>query len=192
MKTALEEEKKQYTYEDYLAITDDKRYEIIDGGLFMVPAPNTKHQDISGNLEFFLRKFVKDSGLGKVFDAPTDVILSDDIVLQPDILFISKDRKEIIKKKGIFGSPDLVIEIVSPSTFVTDTITKKEIYEKFEVEEYWLVFPEDTVIEVFTIEEKKYVIHSHAVEKGKTNSKLLQGFEVDLKDIFEETKVGQQ
>ena len=185
MKTALVEEKKQYTYKDYVEIADDKRYEVIDGGLFMVPAPNTKHQDISGNLGFILRKFVKHSGLGKVFDAPTDVILSDSIVLQPDILFISKDRKAIIKNKGIFGCPDIVIEIVSPSTFVTDTITKKEIYEKFAVEEYWLVFPEETVVEVFTIEDNKYVLHSHAVEKGKTNSKLLEGFKVDLKEIFE-------
>ncbi|MGR3219386.1 MAG: Uma2 family endonuclease [Candidatus Anammoxibacter sp.] len=186
MRAALVEEKKQYTYEDYLSITDDKRYEIIDGALSMVLVPNTNHQDVSGNLGFFLRKFVRDKGLGKIFDAPTDVILSGDIVVQPDILFISKSRRKIIEKKGIFGSPDLVIEIVSPSSFVTDTITKKEIYEKFEVEEYWLVFPEETVIEVFAIEEKKYVLHSHAVEKGKTNSKLLQGFEVDLEEIFEE------
>ena len=141
MKTLLVGKKKQYTYEDYLTIPDEKRYELIDGELSMVPAPNTFHQDVLGNLEFILRKFVKERGLGKIFSAPTDVILSDNTVVQPDILFISKERKKIIEKRGIFGSPDIAIEIVSPSTFVMDTITKKEIYEKFKVKKNLLIFP---------------------------------------------------
>lgn len=185
MNMQLMEENKQYTYDSYLDISDDKRYEVIEGELFMVPAPNTFHQDYLLNIVYSLRSFVKERELGKIFCAPTDVILSNNIVVQPDILFISAGRKGIIEKKGIFGKPDLVVEIVSPSTFVNDTITKKDIYERFEVEEFWLVFPEEKVVEVFSIEEKRYSLYSNATEKGKVTSRLLKGFGMDLNDIFE-------
>jgi len=186
METLIEPKSKLYTYNDYLAIADDKRYELLDGGLFMVPAPSTFHQNITENLGFILSSFVKKNRMGKVFYAPTDVILADNTAIQPDILFVSKERKIIIEKRGIFDAPDIVFEIVSPSTFVMDTITKKEIYEKFKVQEFWLVFPEELVIEVFSFENEKYRLHSHAAESGKTSSKLLKGFEVNLKNVFEE------
>ncbi len=186
METVLDQKEKQYTYDDYLGFPDDQRYEILDGGLIMVPAPITSHQNTQENLAFVLSGFVRKKVLGKVFYAPTDVILAGNTVVQPDMLFISKERKGIIEKKGIFDAPDLVVEIVSPSSFVNDTITKKEIYEKFNVKEYWLVFPEEIVIEVFTLEDCKYNLYSHAAEKGNVSSKLLKGFEVDLEDVFEE------
>lgn len=178
------EQKKQYTYADYYAINDDKRYEVMEGALMMVPAPTTRHQKISGNIEFSLRRFVMDNGLGEVFDAPTDVVLSNDVVVQPDILFISKARAGIIGEKAVIGSPDLVVEIISPSSSFNDSVRKREIYQRFGVKEYWLVFPDEKAIEIMTIEDGLYKEFCSAKEEGTVRSKLLHGFEVELKGVF--------
>ena len=95
-------EKKKYTYEDYLKTPDDKRYELIEGELLMTPSPVTKHQRISRELEFEILKFVKANNLGEVFDAPCDVYLDNENVVQPDILFISTERLNIIGEKNIW------------------------------------------------------------------------------------------
>ncbi len=125
MQTILE--KKRYTYEDYLKTPDDKRYELIEGELIMTPSPRTWHQRISRNIEYKLMQFVEDHDLGEVFDAPYDVHLDDDNVLQPDILFISKERSNIIGEDNLHGAPDLVVEILSESSAYRDTIQKKMI-----------------------------------------------------------------
>ena len=104
-------EKRKFTYKDYLKTPDDKRYELIGGELLMTPSPVPRHQRISRKIEFALEKFVTENDLGEVFDAPCDVHLDDENVVQPDILFISKDRLNIespylkglkIELKGIF------------------------------------------------------------------------------------------
>src|SRR3990172_13184924 len=100
-------EKKKYTYEDYLKTPDDVRYELIGGELLMTPSPETRHQRISGKIVFALEKFVTENDLGEVFHAPCDVHLDDENVVQPDILFISKDRLNIIGEKNIKNDPDL-------------------------------------------------------------------------------------
>lgn len=176
--------KKRYTYADYYVITDDKRYEVMEGVLMMVPAPNTFHQKISGKIEFILRQFVIDNDLGEVFYAPTDVVLSDDVVVQPDILFISKERAGIIEEQSIMGAPDIVVEIISPSSSFNDSVRKRELYQRFGVKEYWLVFPEEKAIEIMTIENGIYREFCSAKEQGTVQSKLLQGFEVELKGVF--------
>jgi Uma2 family endonuclease len=94
-------EKKKYTYEDYLKTPEDERYELLEGELIMSPSPVPKHQRISGKLEFELRKFVMGNDLGEVFDAPCDVYLDEENVVQPDILFISKERLGIIGEKNL-------------------------------------------------------------------------------------------
>jgi Uma2 family endonuclease len=94
--TPVIDEKKKYTYEDYLKTPDDKRYELVEGELLMTPSPATKHQRISRELEFEILKFVKANNLGEVFDAPCDVYLDNENVVQPDIFFISKERLNII------------------------------------------------------------------------------------------------
>ncbi len=147
---------KKYTYKDYLQIEDEKRYEVMEGGLIMVPAPLTIHQRISRNVESILCNFVKENRLGEVLYAPTDVVLSEDVVVQPDILFISKERLNIIEEAAIMGSPDLIVEVVSPSSASYDTIEKRGVYEKYGVKEYWLVFPQEKAIEVLTLENSIY------------------------------------
>jgi len=105
-------------------------------------------------------------------------------VVQPDLLFISKERLNIIEKRGVFGPPDLVVEIISPSTALFDATTKRDIYERFGIREYWLVSPEEKMVEVFTLEEGRYKIFSQARQAGKIQSWLLVEFELDLRDIF--------
>lgn len=95
--------KKRYTYADYYAVNDDKRYEVMEGTLVMVPAPATRHQKVSWKILHRLGNFISDNDLGEIFDAPTDVVLADDVVVQPDILFISKERANIIKEQAIMG-----------------------------------------------------------------------------------------
>src|SRR3989338_9619208 len=120
-------EKKKYTYEDYLKTSDDKQYELIDGELLMTPSPVPNHQRISRKLEFILEKFVTENNLGEIFDAPCDVYLDDENVIQPDILFISKDRLNIIGEKNIQGAPDMTIEILSEATAHRDLVKKKRL-----------------------------------------------------------------
>lgn len=135
-------ENKKYTYEDYLKISDDKRYELIDVELIITPSPSTRHQRISRKIEFVIEKFVADNNLGEVFDAPYDVYLDEENVVQSDILFVSRDRLSIIGEKNIQGSPDMVIKIVSENSAYRDIVQKKNLYARFGVKEYWIVIPE--------------------------------------------------
>ena len=175
----------RYTYKDYLLIDDDKRYEILRGGLIMVPAPFTIHQRLLRNIEDILWNFVKEKKLGEVLVAPTDVVLSEDIVVQPDILFISKEGLDIIKEAAIMGSPDLIVEIISPSSASYDTVEKRDIYEEYGVKEYWLVFPQEKAIEVLALEDGVYRELCKGRKTGVVRSKIIVGLEVDLKDVFE-------
>lgn len=183
MNTAAVE--KRYTYKDYFLIDDEKRYEVMKGELVMVPAPFTIHQRTSRNLEFILCDFVRGKKLGEVLYAPTDVVFAEDVVVQPDILFISKERLDIIKEAAVMGSPDLVVEIVSPSSASYDTIDKRNIYEQYGVKEYWLVFPQEKVIEILMLENNLYREFCKAKKTGGVKSKIVDGMAVELKDVFE-------
>ncbi len=176
---------KRYTYADYAALPDDgRRYEIIEGELFMSPAPTPDHQEVSGEVEFSLRQHVKKHRLGKVFDAPIDVILDDKNVVQPDILFISRERLEIVGETNIRGAPDLIMEILSPGMAYNDLVTKKDLYAQFGVKEYWLIDPGKRWIEIYTPGEGRYQLHQRAEKTGKACSKLLAGFSIELEEIF--------
>ncbi len=178
-------EKEVWTYEDYLRLADDKRYEVINGRLYEMPAPTPLHQRILIRIAKFMIYFVERKDPGEVLPSPIDVVLGDKYVLQPDIIFISKDRLGIIGEKAIMGPPDLVVEIISPATVRRDTVVKKEIYEKFGVREYWIVYPDEKAIEVWVLNDKgKYDLFSVAEGEGKVKSKVLEGLEIDLKEVF--------
>ncbi|MFO0792976.1 MAG: Uma2 family endonuclease [Candidatus Brocadiaceae bacterium] len=185
-------EQKKWTYEDYLNLDDEKRYEIMAGKLkMMTPAPGSNHQWISGKLEYLIRKFLEGKNLGYVMDAPLDVVLDAENVVQPDIVFISRQKREIIKKKGIFGSPDLLIEIISPSSQYRDTYEKKDLYAKYKVKEYWIVNPYIKGVEVLTLNEHdNYALFSEGYleenVKRSVESMVLKGFVVDLNEVFKE------
>src|SRR3954451_5464287 len=130
------------TYDDYVALPDDgNRYEVIDGELLLVPAPNEFHQRVSMNLTLILGPFVRTAKLGDLYYAPFDVVLSDTNIVQPDILFISAARSRVITERNVQGSPDLVVEILSASQPGRDEVTKRRLYTEFDVAEYWIVDP---------------------------------------------------
>lgn len=178
-------DRKKITYADYLKIDDNNRYEIFHGELCMVPAPSTNHQSVSRNLEFLIWNFVKQKRLGEVFYAPVDVVFDDDEVFQPDIVFIKSENQSIIGKNAIQGVPDLIVEIVSPSSAFYDTVEKKEVYGKYGVKEYWLVFPDEKVIEIFISGKEGYVEFCKSKKKGMVKSNVMEGLEIDSKDVFE-------
>jgi Uma2 family endonuclease len=145
------------TYEDYVALpSDGNRYEILEGELAVTPAPSTKHQTASGNLFFLLTQHIKTNDLGKLFHAPVDLILESTSVLQPDLLFVSKDRQTIITDRAIEGAPDLVIEILSPTTSRSDRVTKAQIYARHKVPAYWIADPEEETVEVYLLNADSY------------------------------------
>ena len=144
----------RYTYQDYLNWSDDERWEIIDGVAYnMSPAPKIKHQSISVNLVVEIKNKLKNNNC-KVFEAPTDVVLDEYNVVQPDI-FIVCDKKKITED-NIKGAPELIIEIVSKTTAYKDTKIKKDLYERYGVEEYILIYPELEIAERFLLKDGKY------------------------------------
>lgn len=178
-------ENRKYTYEDYLKTPDDKRYELIEGDLLMTPSPTTRHQRIVLRLGAALFIFVTDNKLGEVFVAPYDVHLDGENVVQPDILFISKERLNIMGEKNVQGAPDLVVEILSESTAYRDTIHKKNLYARFGVKECWLVAPEDNIVEVYTLKNKReYQLLKTYNEKDVIESQVIGGLKIDLAKIF--------
>lgn len=176
--------KKLWTYEDYYRLNDGKRYEVIEGELIeMAPAPNFRHQRISKYLFSKLDFFITKRGLGLVQYAPLDVKLDNTNTVQPDIIYISKQNYSVIDERGVFGSPDLLVEILSPSNTDHDTKRKYKLYERFGVKEYWIVDPKKREVEVYTLKEDQYELF----EKGeKVKSKLLSDFEVEFKELEED------
>lgn len=175
---------KHWTYEDYYRLDDDKRYEVFEGELMMMtPAPSFKHQDVLARLGNLLFNHVHEKKKGKVVFVPVDVVLQDDEVFQPDIVFISNENSGVIKEAGIFGSPDLVVEILSPSSIYRDMEVKKGFYERAGIKEYWIVFPDENVIEVFALENGRYQLISSREKTGKIKSSVLDA-ELDITDAF--------
>ncbi|HHT9126213.1 MAG TPA: Uma2 family endonuclease [Candidatus Brocadiia bacterium] len=174
----------KFTYKDYLLLPADKRYEIIEGDLYMIPSPFTKHQEISFNLTLILSEFIRQEDLGKIFYAPCDVLLSEYDIVQPDILFISKERSNIITEKNIQGAPDLIIEILSRSRKHIDKRLKSRLYARSGVKEYWIVDPDKETIEVLTLGVEGYKSEGIYGRKDKLKSTVLKGLSVNVTEVF--------
>jgi Uma2 family endonuclease len=141
------------TYEDYVLLPNDRnRYEILEGELTVTPAPGTKHQSASAKLFKLLSRHIDDRDLGKLFYAPIDLILDPTTILQPDLIFVFSAHQHIITERAIEGIPDLVIEILSPTTSRTDRVTKAQIYARHKVPAYWIVDPDQESIEIYLLE----------------------------------------
>lgn len=175
----------KFTYEDYKNLPDSevKRYELLDGDLVMTPSPTWRHQDILLKLLVRLEAFVTNRNLGRVACAPLDVILGDDVV-QPDILFISREKADIIQEVEVQGAPDLIIEILSASTAQRDRTYKRTLYARHGVREYWLVDPDAQSVEILTLGVKGYR-QVGRYEQGHTlKSSLLSGLATSLDEVF--------
>jgi Uma2 family endonuclease len=177
--------KKVYTYQDYSELTDDEnRYEIIEGELIMSPAPYTIHQKVSRKIVYELMRFVEKVKIGELYYAPIDVLLSNINIVQPDILFISKENLQIVTEKNIKGVPDLIIEIISPSTGYYDLSSKKDIYEKFGVREYWIVDPLKQRVDIYNNVRNKFESHQRLEKTGIVKSNVVEGLQIKLETIF--------
>ena len=179
----------KFTYEDYKSLpeSETKRYELLEGDLVLVPSSTEYHQRISGNLEFVLRQFVREKGLGRVYHAPLDVVLGEGEereVVQPDIFFISKERSQIIAEEEIRGAPDLVIEVTSPATEDRDRHYKKTLYARHGVKEYWIVDPKGKTVEVYTLGTQGFELVKVYKAEEILESPLLSELRVDLREVF--------
>lgn len=154
-KETLEIREGGLTYDDYAAIDDGNRYELAAGQLeLMSPAPTVTHQLISFEMQ---KKFTQSCETDYlILHAPVDVILAPKEVRQPDIVLVHRKRLEIISKRGVEGAPDLVIEILSPSTLKRDKIAKKKSYAYYGIPEYWIIDPNSAVLEQYILAADRY------------------------------------
>ena len=173
------------TYEDYLKTPDDERWELLNGELLMVPGPNTAHQRTIRILLSFLDAFVTERSLGEFFVSPYDVVLSPTNVLQPDLLFVARDRESIITADNIKGAPSIVIEVMSPSTSTRDREVKRDIYSEYGVGEYWLVDPYACTISVMALQGNAFQGLATYGVGDILASPALPGLSLDLRDIFQ-------
>ncbi len=161
-------------------------YELINGVLMRRTAPKPLHQDISWNLSLIIGTFLKENpDTGKGYTAPIDVFFDNYNQTQPDLAFISNDRLFIIdKENGIMGAPDLIVEIMSPSSIKVDRFDKKEMYKKFAVKEYWIIDPKNETLEIYIFDNNDYRLLQFLESEGKVESSILKGLEMDVKSIF--------
>ena len=174
-----------WTYEDYAAMPEDgKRYQIVDGVLFMSPSPNRWHQETVGRIFRYLSAHIEDKGMGEVYIAPFDVELTPKTIIQPDVLVVLNTHLERISDQRIIGAPDLVVEVTSPGTAGFDRRQKQDAYALAGVPEYWIVEPASHSVEVLTIENNTY--SSCGVFEGETalSSKVIPDFPVLIERFF--------
>ena len=151
------------TYKEYEALpADGRRYEIHDGELSVTPAPSLQHQSVSRNLFRIVDVHVRAKGIGEVWFAPLDVILSDTSIVQPDIVYVDPTRLDAASQRGIEGPPTLAVEILSPSTTLIDRVAKPQLYARHGVPYFWLVDPAGRMIEAFVLGPDGYALAARA------------------------------
>ena len=180
--------KSKLTYEDYAKTPEGERWELIDGELinheeFMAPSAKRSHQRNQMRLGSRMSLFAEENDSGEVY-SDFDVILSDTDTLRPDLIFVSKARLRIITEDNVQGAPDLVVEIRSPSTARQDWTTKRDLYRRHGVLEYWLVDPEAATIAVLLPDEGELKVAGVYGEGDVLTATALEGFNVTLADIF--------
>jgi len=178
---------KLWTYQDYLDLPDDgKRYEIIEGVLYVSNAPNSEHQSVVGEIFAQLHYFVRTNQLGKVLMAPFEVHLSEQSrPVQPDILFVKAERWPQEKVQFFEGAPDLIVEVLSPSNMRTDRVIKFTAYEQAGVVEYWLVNPLMRTVEVYTLSNGEYALLGEFAGETVIKSVVLTGLELINSSLFQ-------
>jgi Uma2 family endonuclease len=139
------------TYDDFALFPDDgKRHELIDGEHYVTPSPNTRHQQVSGDLFASIWMYLEANPRGRVFHAPYDVVFSESDIVEPDLLYVSRERAaDVITPQHVRGVPDLVMEIASPGTRKRDETIKRRLYERVGVSEYWAIDPETNVVRIY-------------------------------------------
>jgi len=174
------------TYEDLLLLPEDGlRHEIIDGEHYVNASPVTKHQRVSYNLIVEIGIYLREHPVGRLYPAPLDIVFSPYDVVEPDLLFITNERSEIITTKNIQGAPDLLVEILSESNRKYDEVTKRALYERTGVGEYWIVDPVSDTVRVFRRNATgRYEIAANLSRDETLTSPLFPTLEIQLDEIF--------
>jgi excisionase family DNA binding protein len=176
-----------YTYEDYLQIPEEPgyRFEILEGILVKEPSPSVHHQRVTSVLYYQLKTYLADSDPeGELFFAPLDLTLSTGNVLQPDILFVSSTRREIMRQERIDGVCDLVVEVMSPTNRRKDRLRKMEIYRKARIPHYWIVDPEENTLEAFMLNGGNYTLVAAGGPGDEFIHPEFAGMNLDLNRVF--------
>jgi Uma2 family endonuclease len=181
------------SYAEYreLDVDDDYQYELLHGDLVKKSAPSPQHQIIVVRLTVALHRFCEQQQLGgEILVAPVDVVVDEFNAPQPDVLYVSEARREIITADGIVGAPDVVMEVISPSSISRDRHLKRKLYERLGVQEYWIIDPNNAAIEVYRLTPEGYDLTSFAAYEGLVQSGVLQGFSVQVQDIMKHSERG--
>jgi Uma2 family endonuclease len=169
------------TYADLQDFPDDgNRYEIIDGVLYVSPSPSEGHQRASGGLHEQVAPHVRRRGLGRVYAAPFDVKFSDGAVVQPDLMFVGRERLDIIRPDHVAGAPDLIVEILSPSTRAADLRVKWDAYARHGVPYYWLVDPVAETVEAYALRDGEYALIASASGRATFSAPPFPDLAIDL------------
>ena len=169
------------TYHDFLLLPDDgKRYEILDGDLCVTPSPVTRHQLIVGRFLHHLMTYLETHPVGTVFTAPYDVVLSEIDIVEPDLLLVLHAGRAVVTEKNVQGPPDMILEVLSPGTAARDRNLKRKRYERFGVQEYWLIDPDDNTLEMLAMQDERYVQVCRAARPAECVSALLPGLVLNL------------
>jgi Uma2 family endonuclease len=174
-----------FTIQDYRELPEvGPRYQLIEGDLHMAPSPNLFHQEISTNLEGLLRDYLKRNPIGRFLHAPLDVFLTDTNVYQPDILFISSKNLHLLEEDGVHGAPDLIIEILSPSTSRLDLGAKKRVYARCGVLEFWAIYPPERKVVVYDFRKSEKEPANTWLETDSFEPQLFPGLRLTVSEIF--------
>ena len=172
---------KKYTYNDYEKLDDDNRYELLDGVIYLMTPPSTKHQEISGELHRQIANFLVGKPC-KVYSAPFYVRLDNYTVFEPDLTVIyDKSKRDI---KGCIGAPDMIIEILSPSTASYDKVFKFNKYLEAGVREYWIVDPADKTVSVYILRDGEYFVRTYG-DTDLIPAHILDGLQINMKDVYD-------
>lgn len=184
---ALHERSARLTYEDYVLFPEDgQRHEIIDGEHYVTAASFLRHQALVRRFLLAIGPLIEKDLLGELFPAPVDVVLSRHDVVQPDLVFVSEERRHILTDRNIQGAPDLVVEILSPRTRHVDEVVKLDLYEHSGVQEYWLVDPGGRTVVTYRLEGGSFrqTAELSAAEGDALTTPLFPGLCVSLADLF--------
>ena len=183
MQTAIIDKSKDWTVEEFLQLEESNLpCELINGEVFMSPAPNLSYQVVLANLYSKFQQHAIRTG-GFVMFAPFDVYLDDKNVFQPDLLYLKKENRSLLSERGLNGAPDLAVEIISPSNSFKDRNQKKRLYEKFGVKEYWIIDPVNRTLEIYDFGTSENPA-LYLAEKGEVTSGLLIGLSFRFEELF--------
>ncbi len=185
MRVSTERQAIPMTYAEYALLPKDRnRYEVLDGELFMTPSPTYRHQVAASELARILLDHVSRHGMGRVLAAPMDVVLSETNIVQPDVLFLRAERLPPSDAANIRVAPDLVVEVISPSTVTEDREYKKAVYARHGVAHYWIVDPDARTLEMYSLAGASYALAAEYAGDATATSSLFPGLAIPLTQLW--------